>query len=290
MSSADKTSRRDVKGIIYDIKEFTLHDGPGVRTTVFLKGCPLRCRWCHNPEGLSGKAELLINNLCNNCGDCLEGCRHPQCKPFERCVRACPRSALRICGNEVDAAELADTLKRQAELLIDGGITLSGGEPLMQGAFTIELLQALKPIHTVLQTCGYAQADIFARAIDSCSLVLFDVKLFNAEQHKRWTGFDNKIILENLATLDRSGKQYIVRVPLIPGITDTAENLKDITYLSANLNNIQRIELMPYNPFAGAKYSWLSKKYELSHLPFSTDLSEVAKLFEKQEVPYKVLL
>ncbi len=290
MLSADKTSRHSMKGTFYDIKEFTLHDGPGVRTTVFLKGCPLRCKWCHNPEGLSGNVELLVNNLCNNCGACLKGCQHPECQPFARCTRACSRSALQISGTQADAAQLAETLKRQSQLLVDGGITISGGEPLMQSAFTVELLKALSPLHTALQTCGYANKDVFAKVIDACSLVLFDVKIFNTQQHIRWTGVDNKIIIENLFALDNSGKQYIVRVPLIPGITDTAENLCDIAQLSSSLKNMQRVELMPYNPFAGAKYRWLSKEYELSYINRPSDLGAVVELFDRYKVPFKILL
>ena len=251
-----------MKGMIFDIKEMALHDGPGIRTTVFLKGCPLRCKWCHNPDGFSTARELSFNSsLCIDCGSCRRECEHEECKPFSRCIRACPRGILRIVGREVGAEELLDELISGASVLGEsfGGFTFSGGEPLMQWEFLSELLRHLSSYHRAIETSGYAEESVFRSVIDRCDLVIMDIKIADSERHKFYTGRDNRLILNNLALLLASGKPHVIRTPLIPGITDTDENLSAIKALIGDAV----WERLPYNTMAGAKYALLGRKYEL---------------------------
>jgi pyruvate formate lyase activating enzyme len=215
------------QGIVFDIREFTVHDGPGLRTTVFMKGCPLRCAWCHNPEGISPTPQIL---------------RSP--------------AGERLAGQIFRSDELAVLLNRQAPVLkSQGGVTFSGGEPLAQAAFVAEVIDQLDGLHVVLDTSGYADAADFDLVTAKVDLVLFDVKLIDAEQHRRWTGVDNKLILENLQRLGQSGKPMIVRVPLVPDVTATRKNLRAIAAQVEALPGVQSIELLPYNRAAGGKYA-----------------------------------
>ena len=249
-----------IKGVIFDVKEFSLNDGPGIRTTVFFKGCPLRCIWCHNPEGLSPKRELFItHNGCTNCGLCKRPCNHEDCKGLGRCIHICPKGLVKAVGREVNAKELAEQIKKGADLLVSsgGGVTLSGGEVLMQPDFAEELIRELKPLHVLIETCGYAKHDDFVRIASLCDTVYIDVKLADREQHKKYTGVYNDLILENLEWLKKSGIDFRIRTPLIPGITDTEENIEAIAKIADGAS----VELLPYNKLAGAKYSGVGKTF-----------------------------
>ncbi|MBE6600764.1 MAG: glycyl-radical enzyme activating protein [Ruminococcaceae bacterium] len=248
------------KGIIFDIKEFSLNDGEGIRTTVFFKGCPLRCIWCHNPEGLSPGRELFVTkNGCSECGLCKKPCDHEDCRGLGRCIHICPKGLVKAAGREVDAAELAAEIKRGEDLFLStgGGVTLSGGEVLMQPDFALELTEALKPLNILIETCGHAKREDFIRVVEKVDTVYFDVKLADREAHKKYTGVYNDLILENLEWLKKSGKKFKIRTPLIPGITDTEENLSAI----AKIADGAPVELLPYNKLAGAKYEGVGKKF-----------------------------
>jgi pyruvate formate lyase activating enzyme len=251
-----------MNGIIFDVKEMALHDGPGIRTTVFLKGCPLRCKWCHNPEGLHQKSELMFKySLCKGCNRCQKVCEHPECKPFARCVRACPEGLLQIVGESIEATQLAARIEGGAKVLGEsfGGVTFSGGEPLMQWEFLLEAAEILSNYHLAIETSGYAESAVFHEILEKMDLVMIDIKLADPEAHKRYTGVDNSLILSNLRELQASGKPHIIRTPLIPGITDTEENLRQIERLVGD----SKWERLPYNKMAGAKYGMLGLKYEL---------------------------
>ena len=251
-------------GTIFDIKEFSLHDGPGARTTVFLKGCPLRCRWCHNPEGLNPQKQLMVKTArCRQCGKCCIPCEHPECQPYHRCIHACPEGLVEICGKEMEASELVQKLMKNKDILElnHGGITISGGEPLMQPEFVCELLEQLD-CHTAIETSGYAEEMVFRKVIDKVDYVMMDLKLADREEHKRYTGVYNDLILKNFEYLKKSGREYVIRTPLIPGITDTEENLYRIRQIIGD----SKWEKLPYNQMAGVKYPMLGMVYDLSVL------------------------
>ncbi len=262
-----------MEGTIFDIKEFSIHDGPGARITVFLKGCPLRCLWCHNPEGLSVKRQLMHKkNLCTGCGKCMQGCEHEDCKEFGRCIHVCPNGCLSVTGQVVTAEELAEKLKRNADFfaMTGGGITISGGEPLLQSDFVIELTKKLGGIHKALQTSGYAAPDVYRRVVEQFDFIMQDIKLADGELHQKYTGVSNADILQNIAYLKNSGKEFVFRVPLIPGITDTESNLKAIAELAGD----SPVELLKYNTLAGAKYEMLGKTYGLADGDFRPEDQE----------------
>ncbi len=258
-------------GTIFDIKEFSIHDGPGSRITVFLKGCPLRCLWCHNPEGLSQKPQLMIkNNLCSHCGKCVSPCSHPECASFDRCVHSCPNGCISVAGEEISTDVLAERLLKNRDFfdMTNGGITISGGEPMLQYKFVLELAGKLKGIHLALQTSGYADHNIYKSVINKFDFVMQDIKLANDEEHIKYTGVSNKQILENIEYLKQSGKEFVLRVPLIPDITDTEENLCLISEIAGDFP----VELLSYNPMAGAKYEMLGYNYTLNDNKKNTEV------------------
>ena len=250
-----------MKATIFDIKEFSVRDGEGIRTTVFFKGCPLRCIWCHNPEGLSPNVELYeLTDGCQHCNLCREPCNHPDCKRFGRCLHVCPKNLFRPVGREYGVEELAQKLLVQKPFFdaMGGGVTLSGGEPLLQADFCVSLLQALKgKLHTTVETSGYTSEKDFMRVISLCDFVIMDLKLMDDAEHKKYTGVSNAKILFNAKRLMESGIPHLFRTPLIPGITDTKENL---SLISAFIGS-DRIEFLPYNELAPAKYAAVHRTY-----------------------------
>lgn len=251
-----------MKGLIFDIKGFSVNDGEGIRTTVFLKGCPLRCVWCHNPEGLNPKKELYVKKVgCKNCGKCFEPCGHADCKPFGRCLHVCPGGLVRVAGEEWDSAALAEHLLRGADIfgMSGGGITLSGGEPLLQHGFAVDLLKKIgkEGINRAVETSGYAEPEVFCEVISHADFVYMDLKIADPEKHRTYTGASNEKILENAGLLQNSGVRHIFRIPLIPGLTDGAENLAALAAVAGE----SQVELLPYNRLAPAKYASVGRRY-----------------------------
>ncbi len=248
-----------MQGTIFNIQRFCVNDGPGIRTTVFLKGCPLSCVWCHNPESQRFEPEILFyKDKCTGCGRC-RGITAAD-KDF-----VCFNGAKEICGKTVTADEVT------AEVLKDkpfyensgGGVTLSGGEPLAQYDFSLELLQKAKEngIHTAVETCGYAERSKILEIAKYIDLFLFDCKETDPELHKEYTGFDNKVILENLKALSDAGSKIILRCPIIPGFNDRAEHFKRISETANKFSGIEHIEIEPFHPLGESKYSALGRKY-----------------------------
>jgi pyruvate formate lyase activating enzyme len=215
-------------GIIFDIREFSIHDGPGLRTTVFLKGCPLRCAWCHNPEGLLSEPQVLDTP-----------------------------SGTRMSGRQYTSAELARLLNRQADLLRagEGGVTFSGGEPLLQAAFVAEVLDQLERLHVVLDTSGFGDEAGFRMLAQRVDLLYFDLKLMDSGLHRRYTGQSNEPVLRNLEHLATLTTPCVIRVPLVPGVTDTEENLAAIARAVADVPSLVQVDLLGYNRAAGGKYA-----------------------------------
>ena len=255
-----------MKGLVFDIKEFAVHDGSGIRTTVFMKGCPLRCVWCHNPEGLSPKKELYVSQTnCIHCGLCKRQCNHEECRGLDRCLHICPQDLVRVAGEEWEAEALAHKLLKHEGLFntTGGGVTLSGGEPLLQAEFCRELLKILKGrIHTAIETSGYASSEDFKSVAELCDSIFMDIKLVDPEEHKKYTGVDNKKILENVEWLKNSGKPHVFRTPLIPNITDTPENL----YAISEIVGESPWEKLPYNELAPVKYKNVGREYMATEL------------------------
>lgn len=250
-----------MQGTVFDIKEFALHDGSGIRTTVFLKGCPLRCVWCHNPEGLSPRPELYDKKVgCTGCGLCRKPCSHQDCREFGRCLHICPKNLLRRAGTPWDSEALAQKLLGRAEeyAIFGGGVTLSGGEPLLQWEFSLALLQALGgKVHRAIETSGYADGGVFQKVVEECDFVYMDLKLADPALHREYTGVSNGKILKNAAFLQRSGKPHCFRIPLIPGITDAQDNLRGLAQVAGS----SPVELLPYNALAPAKYQSVGRSY-----------------------------
>ena len=249
-------------GTVFDIKEFAVHDGSGIRTTVFLKGCPLRCVWCHNPEGLLPRRELYVSQSnCTGCGLCKRPCAHEDCKDLGRCLHICPQGLVRVAGEEWEAEALAKKLLRHKGLFnsTGGGVTVSGGEPLLQSEFCKELLTLLKgEVHTAIETSGHADTKVFGSIVELCDFVFMDIKLADSEEHKKYTGVDNRLILTNAEWLRQSGKAHTFRTPLIPGVTDTKENLEAIEAIV----NGSTWERLPYNELAPVKYKNVGREYD----------------------------
>ena len=244
------------EGIVFNIEELTVHDGDGVRVTVFMKGCPMRCSWCHNPEGLKAQPELLYKRVrCAGCGECQKGCEHEDCKPFGRCLHVCPNDCLTVAGERYASDALAAKLNKYKRIFdaCGGGVTFSGGEPLMQWEFIAEVIDLLDGINVAIETSGYAPMHIFKSAVNRLDHIYMDIKIFDAEAHKRHTGCDNTLIKENFLYLRSSGKPFTIRTPLISGITDTKENLDAIEKFIGDAH----WEKLPENKLAGAKYDML---------------------------------
>ncbi len=254
-----------MEGTVFSVEEFSVYDGPGIRTTVFLKGCPLRCSWCHSPEGQEKSPQIVKSpNGCLACGNCLRYAEKigEKFRFTKESIAHCPRHLLRVSGETVTPEGLTAELMKNREILKNGGVTFSGGEPLMQAEFLSECLELLQgKIHTALQTSGYASPETFRNVLEKVDYVLFDLKLFDEESHRRYTGVSNENILQNFVALLRSGKEFVPRIPLIPGVTDTETNLTAWADFLVK-NSVFYVELMPYNTMAGSKYALVGKKYK----------------------------
>lgn len=268
-----------MKGIITTIQRMSIHDGPGIRSTVFLKGCNLRCKWCHNPETFEFQPELeWQKDLCINCGACAEVCQPKalkmvndrlnfsrfECNSCFECIDVCYPNALRKIGKEYTPAALVNELMQDLVFYRQsgGGVTFSGGEPMLQAAFMKETASLLKEqeIHIAIETNLAVSWDKYEEVLPVIDLIMADIKMIDEDEHRKWTGSGNQRILENIRNLDAANKPYILRTPVIPGVNDSLQKMEKIIAFVSELKNLQKYELLPYHPLADFKYENLGVK------------------------------
>jgi pyruvate formate lyase activating enzyme len=277
----------DTTGTIFKIKRFSIHDGPGIRTSVFLKGCPLNCIWCHSPEGISSNIAIWHDkSLCIGCGECVKACpntalqllKNPGpvisidralCTLSGNCVNVCPTGAIQFTGYKISVADIISEIEK--DILYyrksGGGITLTGGEPLYQPEFSTEILKACKEnnIHTAVESCLFCDKGTIDRMSDFVDLFIVDMKIFNGAKHIQFTGKSNDIIKDNFEYISKSNKSIIVRIPLIPDITDTEENKNAIVKFVHGIDKKIPIEYISYNPLAENNYKKLGIPFLLKN-------------------------
>jgi pyruvate formate lyase activating enzyme len=268
-----------VTGLVSKIQRYGLHDGPGIRTTVFLKGCPLSCRWCHNPENRSFARELVtLETRCVRCGECVKACpegrrrvdgepHDPDCTLRGACVAACPTGALHGVGEPMTTAALLAEIRKDSAFHDEsgGGVTFSGGKPFAQPEFLLAMLEACaeRGIHTAVDTCGHAPTDQFLAAARWADLFLFDLKVADDARHERLTGVSNGLILHNLDALSRVHTTIWVRIPVVPGVNDDDDGLDALARLAASTPGVAQVNLLPYHRAGVPKFRRLHETYDL---------------------------
>ena len=270
-------------GFVFNIDRYAVHDGPGIRTMVYLKGCPLRCKWCCNPEGQKPNKEVIkFNNICIGCGICIDVCEKGaisllngrvifdkrKCDYCGKCVDLCPSKSMSLYGRKMSSWEILEICKKDIRYYerSGGGITLSGGEPTLQYEFSSEILSLCKDkgINTAVETCGYSPWDHFEQVIKFTDYVLFDIKQLNSDKHLEWTGVSNELILGNLKKLAKMRKLIFIRIPLIPGVNDSLNDIGKIgSFIKSLKANIAEINLLPYHKYGVNKYAYLQVDYSL---------------------------
>ncbi len=272
-------------GIVFDIKKYAIHDGPGIRTTVFFKGCPLACRWCHNPEGMAAVTQRIYHKeRCIGCGECIQICPRkalrrsaegiiadlPKCDLCRACADHCPSEAVEFIGQNVTVAEVVRQIEKDVAFYDQskGGVTFSGGEPLMQPEFLLEMLDACGELdlHRTVDTTGYADTALLLKVAQKTDLFLYDLKLMDAENHRKYTGVSNEQILANLMRLAQNDARIQVRVPVIPGINSDAENIDKTADFIHSIGGVENISLLPFHNSARGKYGRLGMQWISPHI------------------------
>jgi pyruvate formate lyase activating enzyme len=285
-------------GVVFNIQRFSVNDGPGIRTTVFLKGCPLHCPWCHNPESISPSREIALRaDRCIRCGDCLTACKNNAihrvngsftldrvlCARCGECVEVCVTDARAVIGDEMTVEELMNEIKKDMIFYRQsgGGASFSGGEPLLQHEFLSAVLKECREegIHTTVDTSGFASAAVLKSIADDTDLFLYDLKLMNDTKHREFTGVSNHRVLENLRLLIDWNKNVIIRLPLIPALNDDEESIRALGTFVASLQTIREIHVLPYHRSGIEKYQRIGSVYSMASLevPLQEMLQSVVK-------------
>ena len=295
--------------MIFDIKRFAIHDGPGIRTTVFLKGCPLHCLWCHNPEGIENGFELIARpSRCARCYSCVSACPlgaisknsgsveidRSRCDLCGKCVKVCMYEALEMAGREMSVKDVIEEVEKDRIFYEQsgGGATLSGGEPLDQPKFCQEILSALEEskIPSALDTSGLAPWDVLAETSGKADVVLYDLKMIDAKKHKKYTGFSNGLILDNLKKLSREHKNIAIRIPLAAGVNDDDENIRLTIDFLKPLKTIKNVSLLKYHKGGVEKYKNLGKAscFKIYESPSDQRMEEIRRSFTKAGFTVKI--
>jgi pyruvate formate lyase activating enzyme len=302
-------SERTTTGLVFDIKKYAIHDGPGIRTTVFFKGCPLHCQWCQNPESWEKNPELgFRTGRCIRCGQCVEICANKatiltddrpstdpeKCSLCGECVDAYTTGARELIGREMTVKQVMTEVEKDIIFYeqSNGGATFSGGEPLMQPEFLIALLNQCKSqgIHTAVDTSCYAEFEIIQKVADKTDLFLCDLKHMDSDMHERFTGVENNLILDNIKQLSEAGKEIIIRLPVIAGFNDNHGNIEATGQFAANLSNINRIDILPYNRGGTEKSARLSADFKLMQAepPNDDKISSIAEILKNYGLDIKI--
>lgn len=301
--SADTVSAPKQSGRIFDVKKYAINDGPGIRVTLFFKGCPLRCAWCHNPESISGKVQKMYNpDKCIGCKSCIDVCPEDACEltpagivtDAERCTGCgkcadiCPTKATEMSGRTLTLDEAVEIVEKERVFFEEsgGGVTVSGGEPLLQHEFLIALLDELgrRGIHRAVDTTGFCTTEILLEVAKRTDLFLYDVKMMDSERHKQWTGVANEKIKENLHRLAATGAEINIRIPLVKNVNDDSENMRQTAaFVAALPGGAKKVNLLPYHNIAANKYRRLGESYEQGTMsePGEDDISRVVEIFDE---------
>jgi pyruvate formate lyase activating enzyme len=290
-------------GLVSKIQRYSIKDGPGIRTTVFLKGCSMQCEWCCNPELINPHPEILKDqNVCIHCGECFSKCpdealledgneyviNRTLCTACGICVEVCPVGAYELIGRPMSVNELVRKLVKDRVFyeVSDGGVTFSGGEPTLQYGFVKKAAQELKrnQIHVALETCGNVPWEYLQELLDVVDLVLYDIKFVDNEKHTRFTGASNEVIMQNAEKLSDVGLPLIIRLPLLPGINDAIEDINGMVNFIQGLETVQRVDILPYHRLGIGKYLMLGKEYRLGTLepPDRNHLEKLRDLIQVQ--------
>ena len=304
-----KKDSGEVTGLLYNIQKFAVHDGPGIRTLIYMKGCPLNCTWCSSPQSQKPGKEIIYYEIrCKKCGHCVEKCPvkammltedginidRTRCNNCGECVEICPNGALELVGREVTVSELFMEINKDSGFYrrSGGGVTVGGGEPTMQPEFVAQFLKQCRQnyIHTAIETCGFVRWEHFKEILDYVDLVYMDIKHMNPAVHEQLTSVSNTTILENamnVATMN----SMIVRIPVVPGCNDSDDNIMDTARFASQLGNkLIRVELLPYHKFGTQTYSRIGRKYELPYVetPDDARMDELKKIIEARGLKVQI--
>lgn len=275
-----------MKATIFDIQRNSYVDGPGIRTTVFFKGCNLKCKWCHNPESQSGKVQMMFYaSKCTGCGKCKEVCPYSleKCDFCGRCTIFCPNDARKVCGKEYTVDEVLKEVVKDKTFYetSGGGVTFSGGECMLQTDFLVQILKKCKEegIYTAVDTAGCVPWEHFEKVIPYTDLFLYDIKCMDNEAHKKWVGADNTLILDNLKKLLKSDAHIWVRVPVIGGVNDSTEEMQKIKAFFDENGYPEKVELLPYHAMGEHKYSAIGKEVTVFEVPDKDKMEKLKKIF-----------